>query len=179
MQSNKRFLSPAEVLFRTGLAAGQNVVDLGAGSGFFALASGKMVGNEGTVYVVDVLEKSLEHVAAEARLNKLRNLKTIRHDLEKGEVDEIPGGVADLVVVANLIHQIKHTEHLMNEIYRVLKTSGKLLVVDWNSRPVSFGPKASERVSENQVKELAGKYSLKFNENVETDEFHYGLIFTK
>jgi ubiquinone/menaquinone biosynthesis C-methylase UbiE len=175
----KKFLDPEAVLFRTGLTRGSTVVDFGAGSGFFALSSAKIAGNDGHVYVVDLLETALAHVNAEARLKNLRNIQTIRADLEKGEVTQIPAGTADLVIIANLLHQVKDHKKIMHEAYRVLKTSGKLLVVDWNEAPVAIGPVHTDRVAEEDVKSQATKASLKFNGSIDTDTYHYGLIFVK
>lgn len=179
MHSNKRFLDPEAVLFRTGVSRGNYVVDLGAGSGFFALASAEIVGSEGQVLVVDILESALEHVSAEARLKNLRNIKTVRADLETDGVEQIEAGSADVVIIANLIYQIKDPSNLMRTAYRLLKTNGKLLVIDWNAKSTSIGPKTSERISEEQIKAIAEKMSLKFNANIEADQYHFGLIFVK
>jgi ubiquinone/menaquinone biosynthesis C-methylase UbiE len=175
----KKFLDPEAVLFRTGLTQGAAVVDLGAGSGFFAVAAAQIVGDEGKVYVVDILEKALEHVSAQARLKNLSNIQTIRADLEKDEIKQIASGAADLVIAANIIHQLAKGHNLLGEVYRLLKTGGKLLVVEWNGAPTTIGPKHPDRVSEDDIKAAAAKVSLKFNSLVETDQYHYGLIFIK
>lgn len=176
---NKNFLDPNQALFRTGLTKGATVVDLGAGSGFFAIAAAKIVGEQGTVEVVDILDSSLDHVMAEARINHIRNIKTYRHDLETGDVAVLGSGKADLVVAANILHQLKKPVQLFQEVYRLLKSGGKLLVIDWNSNPGHFGPAGDGRVSESEIKEWAEKTNLKFLTNIETDKYHYGLTFTK
>jgi ubiquinone/menaquinone biosynthesis C-methylase UbiE len=175
----KKFLDPEAVLFRVGLGRGKTVVDLGAGSGFFAINSAKIVGDDGHVYVVDLLETALEHVNAEARLKNLRNIQTVRADLESGPVAAIPAGCADLVIVANLMHQIKDAGKIMHESYRLLKTGGKLVVIDWNEAPVAIGPVHSERVLEDDVKAHAASASLGFSGSFDTDQYHYGLTFIK
>ncbi len=174
-----KFLDPEAVLFQSGVKRGATVVDLGAGSGYFAVAAANAVSDSGQVFVVDVLESSLEHVTVQGRLQNCQNIKTIRHDLETGEIKQIPSGCADLVIAANLMHQIHNPQIIMTEIYRILKTSGKLLVIDWNGRPTSIGPKAVERISEDKVKSAALGSHLKFESNFETDQFHFGLLFQK
>jgi ubiquinone/menaquinone biosynthesis C-methylase UbiE len=178
MESNKKFMDPESILFRTGLGPGHKVVDLGAGSGFFAQASAKIVGDTGLVYVVDVMEEALEHSAAQARLKNYHNFQTIRHDLEKGKIAPIATGLADLVIAANVIHQVD-PKHVLEESYRILKTGGKLLVIDWKSNHATFGPKHHERVSEEELTSQAEKLSFKLQGPVDTDQFHYGLLFSK
>jgi ubiquinone/menaquinone biosynthesis C-methylase UbiE len=176
---NTKFIKPEQVLFRLGIERGATVVDMGAGSGHFAISASKMVSDNGKVYVIDILESALDHINAEARLHNLKNILTIQADLEKGTTDKVPDGSADLVVIANVLHQLKNSKNIFTESYRVLKTGGKLLVVDWNDNISPIGPKSDERVLEDQVKKDALKANLKHLSNVETDSYHYGLIFTK
>ncbi len=179
-QPGVKFLDPERILFQAGLSKNQTVADLGAGSGFYAIASGKIVGENGLVYVIDIMESSLNHVASEARLKGLRNIKTLRADLEQpAATDSIPSGTVDLVILANLLHQVKNREKLFADAYRILATGGKVLVVEWNDQIGSFGPPAPERVAEAMVKDWAGKKVLKFSSRIDTDRYHYGLIFTK
>jgi ubiquinone/menaquinone biosynthesis C-methylase UbiE len=179
MDKNTKFLDPEQVLFRAGLARGAQVLDLGAGSGFFAQASAKIAGDSGKVYVVDILESALEHVAAAARVSNFRNIQTIRKDLEKDSLDAVPSGSLDLVIMANILHQIHNSKNLFEETFRTLKTSGKVLVIDWNETPSPIGPKSDDRIAENTVRTLAQQGGLHFNNKIETDQYHYGLIFNK
>lgn len=175
-----RFLDPKQTLFEAGLVAGQVVSDLGAGSGFYALGAGQIVGEKGLVYVSDILESALGNVLSEARIRNLRNIKTIRTDLEQPQsCAAIPPGVSDVVVLANVLHQIKNKTNLLAEAYRLLKTSGKLLVVEWNDQPAPIGPVSSSRLKEKTAMELVAAASLKFVRKINTDKFHYGLIFSK
>ena len=175
-----KFLSPDKVLFATGLAAGQTVVDLGAGSGFYAIAAAKIVGETGNVFVADILESALEHVSAEARLKFLRNIKTFRCDLEKPQSClNVTEGSVDLIIMANILHQIGNKNNLMSEAYRLLKSGGKLLLIDWNHKPSTIGPVVDSRIDEDATRQLALKFNFKFNRGVDTDNYHYGLVFVK
>ncbi len=175
-----KFLDPERVLFAASLGAGQVVADLGTGSGFYTLAAGKIVGDQGLVYTVDILETALDHIAAEARLKGLRNLKLFRADLEQtGSCLSIPTGSVDLVILANVLHQIKNQDFLFTEAYRMLKTGGKLLAIDWNDQPSPIGPRPADRIKPVQVGELAKQATLKQIAMVPTDIYHYGLVFVK
>ncbi|HEV8601237.1 MAG TPA: class I SAM-dependent methyltransferase [Patescibacteria group bacterium] len=175
-----RFLDPQQTLFETGLVKGQIVSDLGAGSGFYALGAAQIVGQKGQVFVTDILDSALSNVVSEARIRNLRNIKTIRTDLEQPEsCKAIPSGTSDVVVLANVLHQITNRTNLLAEVYRLLKTSGKLLLVEWNDQPAPIGPVSSDRLKESAVLDMVQAASLKFVRKLETDRFHYGLIFSK
>ena len=178
-QPNK-FLDPKQVLFQAKVSPGQTVVDLGAGNGFYALESAKLVGDKGLVYVVDILEAALNYVASTGRMQKLRNIKTIRADLDQTTAcQEIPTGTADFVIAANVVHQLKKPMSLVEQAFRVLKTGGKLLVVEWNKQPSPFGPDFNPRVDVDEAKALAAANSFQPAGQVETDRYHYGLVFIK
>lgn len=175
-----KFLDPEKTLFATGLSAGQIVADLGTGSGFYTLAAGKIVGEQGLVYAVDILETSLDHCMAEGRLKGLRNLKTLHADLEQADsCQSIPTGSVDLVIFANVLHQIKNQAGLFAEGYRMLKTGGKLLIIEWNDQPSPIGPVAAARIAPAQIKTLAKQTALKDAGVLNTDPYHYGLMFIK
>ncbi|MBI2355901.1 MAG: methyltransferase domain-containing protein [Candidatus Doudnabacteria bacterium] len=179
-QPGVRFLDPEKVLFNAGLAPGQLVADLGAGSGFFAIAASKMAGQTGRVFVVDIMEQALNHVSSEARLKGLRNIQTIRGNLEeKNACKDIPEGGVDLVILANVLHQIKNKGQLFKEAYRLLKSGGKVLVIDWNQNPSPIGPSASERISEAEAVKLAQRSTFKQVSRIEADNYHYGFLFAK
>ncbi len=177
--SNK-FVDPEKVLFAAGLSAGQSLADFGAGSGFYTFAAGKIVGDQGSVIAIDVVESTLEHVAAEARLKGLRNIRTLRADLEQeNSLASIPTGSIDMVVFANILHQIKNSKPVMASAYRLLKTGGKLVLIEWNQSPSPIGPTASERLMEADVSRMAGEVNLKPAGSFSTDAYHYGLMFIK
>jgi ubiquinone/menaquinone biosynthesis C-methylase UbiE len=174
------FLDPEKVLFRAGLSHGQTLADLGSGSGHYALAGAAIVGVSGQVIAVDVLESSLAHVSAEARLRMLKNIKTVQADLEKtAGVRQVPDGSCDMVVFGNLLHQIKNRTQLLKESYRLLKTQGRLVIVDWNETPSPIGPKHEDRVVERDVVKSAEAAGFKPHGHIDTDNYHYGLVFVK
>jgi predicted methyltransferase len=176
----RKFLDPERVLFAAGLGPNQTFTDMGSGGGFYTLAAAKIVGEQGAVYSVDILEAVLDHIAAEARLKNVRNIKTMVCNLEESKAcDQIPSGTSDMVLLANITHQIKNQGNLFAEAYRLLKTGGKLLVIEWNDQPGPIGPVASERISENDVNASAKKAAFKHAGNLSVDTYHYGLTFIK
>ena len=179
-QPRLKFLDPEQLLFKSGLARGQIVADLGAGNGHYAMAAAKIVGNNGQVFVIDIMEDSLGMVSSEARLKGLRNVKTIRSDLElPNATGSLPAGQIDLVIYANVLHQVKNRERLFEDAFRLLATGGKVLVVEWNNKPGPIGPPSASRITEGEIMGLAKGSSLAFESKIETDKYHYGLIFKK
>ncbi len=177
---NTRFINPEKVLFKAGLISGQTMADLGSGSGHYAIAAAKVVGGNGRVYAADILDSSLNHLVADARVQLIRNIETVKADFEQAKsLDQIPEGSCDVVLLANVFHQIKNTQNLLGQVYRILKTQGKLLVIEWNDSRSPFGPKAELRISESEVNKLISAAGLKYDKHLETDQYHYALTFIK
>jgi ubiquinone/menaquinone biosynthesis C-methylase UbiE len=180
-KTQKKFIDPESVLFEAGLKVGQNVADLGAGSGFYALAAAKIVGSEGAVHVADVKESSLDHVVAEARMHGHKSIKTYRCDLDENEIRscKLPEGQCHMVILANILHEVENRNNLLKHSYEMLQTGGRLVVVDWNKTTSYFGPPAEKRISEEEAKKLVTGSSFKFIKNLIADDYHFALVFEK
>jgi len=177
---SSKFVDPEKVLFAAGVTNGQTVADFGAGSGFYTFAAAKIVGEQGMVIAVDVVESTLEHIAAEGRLKGLRNIRTMRTDLEKsGSLPDVATGSVDTVVFGSVLHQLKDRKAALVEAYRILKTGGKLVMIEWNESPSPIGPSAAERLSQAEAAKQASSVTFKPAGSLPTDSYHYGLMFIK
>lgn len=178
--TQKKFLNPEAVLFQAGLKSGQVVADLGAGSGFYALASASIVGSQGEVHVVDVKESALDHVSVEARMRHYKNIKTYVCDLDKTDLHaRLPEGQCDVAVLANILHEVQHPKNLLKHAYKLLKSGGKLVIIDWNSNHGPIGPSADKRVNEQEIKKTVESSSFRFIKQLDADEYHFAMVFER
>lgn len=173
------FLNPEEVLHAAGLQRNMQVADLGAGNGFFSLPAAKIVGDRGQVWSVDILDEALGNLASKARLESRNNIRTQQCDLDTPESCDIPELSCDLVIVGKILTQMKNPQNLAQEAYRILKTGGKILVIEWKKESSVLGPPLDQRISHEEVKKLLTAQAFKFAGEIETDPYHYGLIFEK
>lgn len=174
----KTFLDPKALLLQVGLEEGMAVADFGCGNGYFAIAAAKMVGPNGQVYALDIQESMLSQTASQAKLERAYNVSTIQCDLEKSGSCGIDDQSNDLVIVSNLIHQTQQRENVFREAYRVLKTGGQVLVVEWG--PDSpFGPPRAERIPESEIRDLLEKFGFKPVKDLQAGSFHYSLLYRK
>jgi predicted methyltransferase len=84
-----------------------------------------------------------------------------------------------MVVLANIMHEIQNGKQLLMHAYALLKTGGRLVVVDWNDRPGPIGPAADKRISEQEARKQIESSSFKYLKSLDTDEYHFGLVFEK
>ena len=68
-------------------------------------------------------------------------------------------------------------DSILNEAKRVLKKTGKIVVIEWdNSEPL--GPQSDYRISKEDLKELAKNVSLVLEKEFTAGSSHYGLVFS-
>lgn len=161
-----------------GLHEGMKVGDFGAGSGHYTFAVSAIVGEAGRLYAVDVQEELLTRIRAEAISRKLRNIETIWGDFEKAGGTLLKDHALDAVVISNTLFQLEKKEGAIEEIKRVLKPGGKLLVLDWAGAYDGLGPSRHHVVSEQQAETLfisAGFHKVKAFRG---GPHHYAILFT-
>jgi ubiquinone/menaquinone biosynthesis C-methylase UbiE len=116
------FRRPKERLEKVGLAPGQIVLEYGCGIGSFTIPTAQIVGEEGTVYAVDIQPLAIEAVRKRAAKGNLTNIKVILSDRATGLPDES----VDVVLLYDTLHLVKDKPALLQELHRVLKADGHL-----------------------------------------------------
>lgn len=180
-RSRNDLLDARDILERQlGLFYGAQIGDLGCGgTGYFGFEMARIVGEKGIVYAVDVLKMILKNIDHKAKMYKLNNIRTIWSNLENYGATAINDRALDFTTLVTVLFQNKHPERIMREAVRMLKTGGKLLVIEWKAGRFPFGPPAEIKIAESLVGDLALGAGLKKVKDIEVDRFHYGVVFEK
>ena len=172
------FINPSLVVAQTGLMAGQAVADLGCGNGFYVLPAAQMVGGEGTVFAVDVVENKLAATVSIANQFGYKNVRVVKADLSKPLLD-LEENTCDLVMVGNILHEIDHKEALIKNIYRILKQGGRVMAVEWKRTPTPFGPPMERRIDQQALEIMLMQAGLRKIKELQADGYHYAVLFEK
>lgn len=173
-------LNPEKILKEAGVSYGNVVADLGCGGmGYFSLQAGKLVGSKGQVYAVDILKSALASVETRVKLEGLENVKTVWSNLEVKGVTQIKENSLDFTLVVNVLFQSKKHREILQEAHRLLKTGGKLVVVDWQKSGAPLGPSSDHRVAPITIEEIAISLGFKKEKSFEAGPYHYGFVFIK
>jgi len=122
-----RWQRPADVLAALDLRAGNTVVDLGSGAGYFALKVSPVVGGHGRVIAVDLRKLSLAFLWVRAASRSPHNIQTL-----VGEEDDprLADGTVDAVLIANTYHEFRTPKVMIDHVFRSLRSGGRLVIVD-------------------------------------------------
>jgi len=170
------FSEPAVNLGRLGLADGQKVVDLGAGSGFYTIEAARKVGANGRVYAVDVQKDLMERLRALGTSQGLHNIEVVWGNIEKVGGTKLRDGIADRAIVSNVLFQVAQPDDFVLEVKRLLKPGGKVLVVDWSGLS-PLGPKTYVPAMKAQT--LFEKNGFMLDQSFEAGDHHYGMVFVR
>ena len=173
-----KFLNPSEVVAQTGLMQGQVVADLGCGNGFYVLPAAQMIGPTGTVYAVDVQTTKLAATVSIANQFGYKNVRVIQANLAKPLFD-IPINSCDLVIVGNILHEIEQKDELIKNIYRILKSPGRVVAVEWKRTATPFGPPVDKRLDQQKLEIMLMESGFRKDKDLQADGYHYAVLFEK
>jgi ubiquinone/menaquinone biosynthesis C-methylase UbiE len=172
-------VNPTGVLDQLDVKPGEKVADFGCGSGYFSFEFAKRVGAEGQVYAFDVLPSALEAVESRAKTLGIHNLSTKRANLERPEGSTFLQESVDWVVIKDILLQNDDKQAIMNEAARILRPSGRVLVMEWNPDAKLVGPEAKRRLSRGDLDVLIEGAGLRTERELSVGAFHYALILRK
>jgi ubiquinone/menaquinone biosynthesis C-methylase UbiE len=161
------------------LSLGASVADLGSGSGHYALALARAVGDAGKVYAVDIQKDLLAKVKNEGIAQGLRNIEVVWGDIEKIGGTKIKDEALDAVLLSNILFQVKEKETLAKEASRILKKEGTLAVIDWQDSFGGLGPHSDAVFPKEHAQKLLESVGLSLEREFSAGDHHYGLVFKK
>ena len=153
-----------------GVTTGMVCIDFGSGTGTFALPLASCVGNEGKVYAVDNSAEMLQRIRAK---NPPPNLLLVQRDVGKTGLDS---KMADLCLLAFILHEVKRPDRVMAEAFRLLKPGGRVVVVEWKGELDSPGPPQSIRLTRGQIEQLFKQTGLASVDYIDWTRNHYVAI---
>jgi len=170
------FSNPQTNLDQFGLQEGDRVADLGSGSGFYSLAAAKMVGDKGRVYAVDIQKDMLAKLKSTAQSEHLLNIEVIWGNLDTVGGTKLRDMSIDAIIVSNTLFQIEHKSNFAREIKRIIKRTGRVLLVDWSDSFSNMGPDEKHVVREAEAKKIFEDAGFALEKSINAGDYHYGLI---
>jgi ubiquinone/menaquinone biosynthesis C-methylase UbiE len=146
----RRIQPPSQLIERSGIKKGMQVLDLGCGSGAFTPFIARTVGEKGKVYALDIQADMLKQLERKLSRPENRDIKNIK--LIEGNAYELPfdNNSLDLVNMVTVLQEIPDRNRALQEVKRVLKPGGVLAVTElfpdpdypWKSTTIKLGEEA-------------------------------------
>jgi ubiquinone/menaquinone biosynthesis C-methylase UbiE len=164
-----RLLAPTATLAKFGLKSGMTVVDIGAGTGFFSRKAAEIVGTGGTVYAADMSQEMISVMTQKGLPSNVRTALSTEYSVP------IAGGIADLTILAFVVHENSDVPRLLKEASRVTKKTGRIAVIEWKKENEEHGPPKDERLGQDELIHHLGGFTIL--EQGELNKSHFYIIF--
>jgi len=140
------WMPPDEVVDLLGIAPGQSIADIGAGTGFFSLPFSQVVSPTGKVWAVDLQSEMLQILQQKLE----RDAVVLDVKLVHGSAvsTSLKDAGCDLAFLGNVWHELDQPDEVLSEMQRILHLNGRMAILDWRvDVPFPPGPPLDHRVS--------------------------------
>lgn len=136
---------PDRVIQALGLAPGQSVADIGAGTGYFSVRLAASAA-EPRVFAVDIEPAMVEYVRERSEKEGLRNVVAVLAGADRSNLPE----PVDVVLIADTYHHIPDRVAYFTALRASLKPGGRLAIVDFR-KDAPEGPPVEFRFTPEEI----------------------------
>lgn len=122
-------------------AAGERVLEIGPGTGYYTLDLAQWVGPEGGVEIFDIQQEMLDHTMRRAGERGLANVTPTQGDAQDLPYDD---DRFDAVILTTVLGEIPDQDAALREVARVLRPDGRLVVGELAGDPHFVTPLSLE-----------------------------------
>ncbi|MGV3772436.1 MAG: class I SAM-dependent methyltransferase [Verrucomicrobiales bacterium] len=131
------------------LGPGQNVADVGAGTGYFSSRMAKKVSPNGKVYATDIQQEMLDLLQEKMKEKNITNVVSVLGDIEDSK---LPANTMDLVIMVDVYHEFSHPHEMLASIVKSLRPGGRVAFVEYKEEDPRVPIKPVHKMSLLQVK---------------------------
>jgi ubiquinone/menaquinone biosynthesis C-methylase UbiE len=165
---------PELIFAELDLKKGDVFLDIGCGTGDYSISAAEKAGETGLVYATDIKRELIDDLNKKAAEAGLKNLRAIVNDI----CEQLPfeDRSIDVCLISTVLHSfnLKDTgETIFSEIQRVLKSEGRLFIIECKKEDTMFGPPLSMRISPDEIEEYVYTYGF---ENIGLVDLGYNYM---
>jgi FkbM family methyltransferase len=158
------------------IKAGDAVVDMGAGSGYYTVRLAELVGKEGKVFAVDIQPEMIAILDKRLKAQKIRNVELIKGS----ETDpKLAPGSVDLVLMVDVYHEFTHPHEMTSAMVKALKPRGRLVFVEFRLEDPNVPIKTLHKMAERQVLKEMEPFPVRHVETQKHLPWQHVIIFEK
>ena len=186
-RSTESFLDARDIISRLNLRGNEVFMDAGCGDGHVVMEAYDMMGDDATIYAVDVFEPSIEDMQKEVDEKGIKNIIPVQSNI--AEHIDIEDDTVDVCLLINVFHHfvaMENSDGAIEELKRVIKPDGKISVMDYKKEDTGYGPPLRVKSTPEEMEEMFARHGLKMvgldneiGEDLEHGKSHYMITFQK
>lgn len=176
MADRLRVEPPEDALRLLEPQAGQTVLDVGCGPGYYTLPIAARLQPGGRVLALDIAPAMLDRLRQRMTAAGVTNIEPLL--CEESRLPVATAG-CERILLANLLHELVEPERFLAEAARVLKPGGRGLALDWAPRQTPFGPPIEARVPPERACAWLNAAGLSCEPAVDYGPYRYAVVFRR
>lgn len=165
----------ATLLQNMDIQPGDDIADIGAGSGYHVFKIAPMLTN-GQVYAVDIQE---EMIGAMRQKKKIKDVKNVSLILGSEKSVQLPENSVDKVLLVDVYHEFNYPYEMMQTIKDALRPKGKIYLIEYRGEDPNVPIKEIHKMTQKQAVKEMKALGLKLERNVNTLPWQHCMVFVK
>ena len=99
--------------------------------------------------------------------------------MEQPNGSGIKGASVDKVLIANILFQAENKQAVLQEVARILRPQGSLLVIEWDPEKSAGAPVLPNTINRIEARKCVENAGFEQIKEISAGSHHYGLIFKK
>jgi ubiquinone/menaquinone biosynthesis C-methylase UbiE len=155
---------------------GENVADIGAGTGYLTRRMAKKITPGGRVFAVEIQQEMLDLLT-----NKLAGIGITNVVPVLGSITDpkLPTSSMDTIIMVDVYHEFDHPFEMTAAMCRALKPGGRMVFVEFRAEDEKVPIKRVHKMSEAQVKKEMGPHPLVWKETINVLPWQHVIVFTR
>jgi ubiquinone/menaquinone biosynthesis C-methylase UbiE len=158
------------------LKPGENVADIGAGTGYLTRRIAPKILPRGKVFAVEIQQEMLDLLT-----NKLVALGITNVVPVLGTITDpkLPTNGLDTIIMVDVYHEFDHPFEMTEAMCRALKPGGRLVFVEFRGEDEKVPIKLVHKMTEEQVKKEMKPHSLVWKETIGVLPWQHIIVFMR
>jgi len=165
-------LNPKNLLIKAGFKENMILCDIGSGTGVFTFPATEISNND--IYALEVSDSMIELLKKRMIERNISNLRIKKVD---SSILPLDNNKCDMAIMVTVLHELDNKELMIDEIRRILKQKGKLIIVEFHKRKTPMGPPVEHRISEEYVEEIVNSKGLNTIDKYSLGDNFYCVVF--
>ncbi|MFK7896742.1 MAG: class I SAM-dependent methyltransferase [Myxococcota bacterium] len=115
-----------------GLAPGDRIADIGAGTGFFTALFDAAVGPNGKTYAVEISPQFLKHLRDRAEEENLQSVEVVEGTMTSVE---LPQSSIEIAFICDVYHHFESPEATLASLFEAIRPGGELVLIEFERIP--------------------------------------------
>lgn len=174
-----QFSNPDDNIRELGLQSGERVAIFGSGSGGHTFAVARILKGTGSIYGIESRGPLVEKLRKEAAERHIMNIHVIDGNVDQQGGTGLGSLSVDTVIIPDTLFSHANKEEIFREAERILKTDGRMLVIDWSASFKKIGPQPEDIFPQTEAIKMAQNAGFIHDKYFSAGNYHYALIFHK